>query len=454
MSFGTVNSHVNALYSFNTSEQLVFNNSEHQDTGIFFAADNSGSMAHHLNEIKMALSAAGAVSNNVGAFKLPAPGGGTAMIDCVSKVYNLMTPAQREHGSLVVLTDGMDNQSKAWQHTGTGAELVPQALSKLEELCPGVHIVLMGVGDATRDVVRIASQAGRRIVPVHIPRGSTARDVTTVVRTAVRAPRRAPPPGAPADAPTAPINVIVVDAPECADHAPTDEEVAVVTEAAGTIEVAAPAAAAPTAPAPPAEFTADELKAIWAKAETATTVGTTDKKLARTAQLWLIKTSMEKGVPMAGALLGGKRGHLFVDPAYPEKSGWEQYHNMMLGKLKNEDVLIGHKNQAAAYDIEGRYFNFHGIVTYEPGPKLTKKVLDELLADTEWCPAITELAKVAKGNSSAEKIGAVVTVGTKRKAPDTPPEEQPASAAGSSGAASPEAEPAAASPEAAAVAVA
>lgn len=429
MAFQQSTVHINRYWCFSNGLTQCFENDVIKPDGLNLLVDVSSSMTKRRGELKLYLSALACMADMVGKLTLPAICGNTRLADFAAQVSAQLGPDEK----FIVATDGDDNGSQDWKTTvvypavpavdedqaawdqyaidkSTYLERKREDLIKHLEDSTNAHIFLVGFGEEVKDFIALAAKAGRRAQPIFIPDGTTATQMATVVRTAVRRPRRvasasaapvamgvaAPVDGGvPADvapqpptALTAAVEVITIDAPECAEHQATEEEAAAVTAAAGLVTEHG-------------FLSMDEIKKVFADIETALTVGTVDKQLARAAVLWYLLKIQEKG-PLAGALLGGKRGHVFVDPGYPTATtGWCTYLNMFLSRLQSSIVRQNPKS-SVHYNIEGRFFTFDKVNTYSLLEKVQLEVLKALAEDAAWCPPLSALTMVAKGNSSAE----------------------------------------------------
>ena len=87
------------------------------------------------------------------------------------------------------------------------------------------------------------------------------------------------------------------------------------------------------------------------------------------------------------ARAGGARQHIFVDPAYPQQSGWHTYLNKMLSRLNGKLLKQNPKlTSPVTYDMEGVRFTFNKVNTYSLLSTLAPAVITKILLDTDWVP--------------------------------------------------------------------
>ena len=390
--FGDVKFHLNRFIVFNHDVKRVFTNPDFKEDGTTVACDVSGSMNAALSELKLCLSALGAMTGCKHELVVPAINGMTSLADMASDVSKELGPNEK----FMILTDGEDTSSVLWNfpepqpvrpelgakpeiwaayctHEKEWKERRREAMVKYLEDVTQAEVFLLGIGKEVKDFINTAAKAGRRCRVAHIDRGSTVKQISSVVAACARAPKRSA---------GRAFTVITVEAPEAKEYEPTDEQAAAVQ--ANTAYVAIGGTA----------LTPQNVRDFVERAECNIVMSSVDKPKARAALLWFMNQQRSHGEPLAGALLSGKKAHVFTDPGSPDNTGFHTYCAKMLSAL-DKQVLKQHPKVATTYNFEGQLFSYKEVNTYSVLDSVSTEVIAALLCEEGWAAKQSDLQKVA-----------------------------------------------------------
>jgi hypothetical protein len=389
--FGDVKFHLNRFIVFNEGLERVFTNPDFKEDGTTVCCDVSGSMNSALSELKLCLSALGAMTGCKHELVVPYIRGMTSLADMADKVAKDLGPNEK----FMILTDGEDTSSKGWtfadppdepecgSDTATWQSYYEQvqewkeqrreAMIKYLEDVTQAEVFLLGIGKEVKDFIKTAAKAGRRCRVAHVSKGANVKQISSVVAACARAPRRKA---------TEATTVITVDAPEAQVYVPTDEQAATVQ--ANTAYVAIGSTA----------LTPQSVKDYIERAESNINMSSVDKTKARAALLWFMDQQKKNGEPLAGALLSGKKAHVFADPGKPDNTGFHTYCAKLLSAL-DKQVLKQHPKMATTYSFEGQLFTYKDANTYSVLDTISTDVITVLLGEEGWAAKQCDLQKVA-----------------------------------------------------------
>ena len=389
--FGTVKMDLNQVWFINHTLSAGYKGPEQKGDGTTVAVDISDSMKRRTTELKIVWSALNAMAGTRGQNELPALNGSTALVDAANEICKTLVPGQK----FIIITDGDDTSSKTWPespivcgpghphadyHTAKRAAL----LDHLEKVCQA-DVFLIGMGLGAAAFVKTAAAPGRRTRAAYIADGATAAQVAGVLRATVKAPARAP---------DAAVAVIEIDSPEAQALQPDAEEAAQLAKSASAVVIIGS----------DARLSDAAFKQIFEDAEASLEVGTVDKVKARTAVMYWMNQILAKKEPLPGALLGGRAQHIFVDPAYPQQSGWHSYLNQLLSRLNKKLLHMNPKlTEQTKYDMEGREFTYSKVNTYSVLNSVSEAVVRAVKADAAWCAPESELKMLDHGKNGKGK---------------------------------------------------
>jgi hypothetical protein len=388
--FGILTQRLNSVHYFNNHVTLGYKNPEQAANGIRALVDVSHSMKERQVELKCVFSALTAITNTKGETSLPTPCGGTALADAVTKVAEGAWPDEK----ILVITDGDDTTSTTWKFTpspdsgvnidrdGDAGAKREAVVKHLEDEC-GAELFLIGMGKECKEFIKKVAAKSTRTRVAHIPDGATAAEITGLIRATVAAPAREPGKTG---------VVIQIDTPEAKEMQPDEAQTKLIEEGAAAVAIGG-------------GMTATQFKETLEAIEKALTVGTVDKLKARTAILYFLNQIVEQDKALPGALLGGRQQHIFVDPAYPDKSGWHNYLNGFLSRLQNKVLKMNPKlTEPTSYVMPNdNEYCYKGVNTYSLLDSVSADVVRAVKADTTWCPPESELTMVAQSKSKKRK---------------------------------------------------
>lgn len=390
--FGDVKFHLNRFIVFNDNVKRVFTNPDFKEDGTTVACDVSGSMNSAMAELKLCLSALGAMTGCKHELVVPGINGLTSLADMADEVSKDLGPNEK----FMILTDGEDTSSKGWSFAepqpvapehGAKQEIWEsyyeqckewkeqrrEAMIKYLEDVTQAEVFLLGIGKEVKDFIKTAAKAGRRCRVAHIDRGANVKQISSVVAACARAPKRKA-----AEATT----VITVDAPEAQAFVPTDEQAATVQANTAYVAIGGNA------------LTPQNVKDYIERAESNINMSSVDKGKARASVLWFMGQQKKGGEPLAGALLSGKKAHVFADPGKPDNTGFHTYCAKLLSAL-DKQVLKQHPKAATTYNFEGQIFSYKEANTYSVLDSISDDVVNTLLGEEGWAAKQSELQKVA-----------------------------------------------------------
>ena len=180
--------------AFNTTTTPLYRNqafSPTDDNCELLLIDASGSMLKHQSEVRAAISAWQALSGTIGAFNVPVPGGGTAIVDATKWV-------QREYPDIkrvMLITDGIDTNSTGSYIDSVGEDGVifkPLPCHFTEERNraiithmenAGIKFHLVGVGNEVKNFIQLSEKrCSTNIITGFIAKGATPLSIASVIR--------------------------------------------------------------------------------------------------------------------------------------------------------------------------------------------------------------------------------------------------------------------------------
>lgn len=382
---------INSILPFNGSADMPAAYEAPRDKfaprGKIVLLDCSSSMRGHQEEFKLTLSMLKALAGMPAMPPVPSPAGSTNLIGKVRKIVEAGDLGEQE---LVIVTDGLDNNHEfsAFQVgvTESGEPRVVHVkpddfddndeymrarqdaiLQHLEYLGANVHLI--GVGNEVKELLAMA--ASRRMTVAHLPRGSSAADVASVVTAAMSTVRSAPLPRddfATAEMHAAAAESRVVTVENLCGHSPVEEE-----EAQALVKSAALVYVGDDA------FSVEAFKCTFAAAEDAAAVPECARKYTRAVVMWLLGIALDNGnTPMPGAAIGG-RFPVFAPPEGP--GDWPV--NKLLFQLRVAGLLTSEKKDVVTMVIQGHSRNFKDVACYAAAPRAAHLV-KIMAGDADW----------------------------------------------------------------------
>lgn len=451
---------LNGLVTFNHEPNIVYENADPTPDGEWLIVDTSASMLDHEKVLKMSFSAMMAIYGKVGQLHLPRLCGGTGLIatidaiatkvgaggrvTVISDCYDMVHRNKTRDVSISVTPDGTiefadletynEMESKLPPHptaqvlaTGASPEQTQATLdawrvetdsikqdwaSRWFNVClkhlqfVGVNVAIIGIGTEIQDVIfKAIGDSSVRVNLAWLPSNATVEQVSSVV---VAAHRR----GQAEKGTPSPI-VITADAPEAQPGVTgvTEAVVAAVSSSAVRVRVGD-------------SLNVDALKDLLVAAESHeylkdASYDVINKAAARTAHLWFLDLALKTNQPLAGGLMGGMRGRIFLDPDSGGvcKTTWHKYLNAGLSALSDGKGGLGlyasQKKLSSNIKIgegdESLYFKFNDAPHYSVKLAIDADVITALKTDATFAPPESTLTRVTCGNSSFSKYDAAVT---------------------------------------------
>lgn len=231
--------------AFNDMREALYRNPQVDvNDGTLLQIDCSGSMKYHQDEVRVALSAWKCMTNTQGQYNVPTPSNQTAILDAVNQALEEFPGLK----NLVIITDGMDNASRATEYIKAvneddSLEMAPlpgnpdprrdAIIDHLANM--GVKVHLVGVGNEVKEFIqRTQKRRGSKIITAHIPQHASAHDVAAVMHTVVKRKHSVAPASAAEDAEDAENAGMPLITPENAHVLPAADFVAVECEVRNT----------------------------------------------------------------------------------------------------------------------------------------------------------------------------------------------------------------------------
>ena len=180
----------------NPGSDIILWASLKEDADTIVLVDASGSMADHQSVLKLMASMLKCLSGTQGQWDLPHPGGGTALVDAVDNAVALLSKANftADKGRIIVLSDGLDNTSKASQLRNGPNTYIPMPSKGEEHLkavadhlnFSGAEMIVIGIGSEVSPLLAACNRPGRVIKTAHVTKDATAAEVGAVVKEVVR----------------------------------------------------------------------------------------------------------------------------------------------------------------------------------------------------------------------------------------------------------------------------
>ena len=195
--WGEINIQLREVIAFNRHDSIwnLFKSEDPAATDIV-VIDASDSMNKYQSAMKLMAGCLKCVSKTQGKWDLPAAEGLTALVDAVNVAHKRLVDAGLAgdgNGRIIVISDGMDNNSKATVLLSDNDIRIPMPSSSSRVQAVADHInflgcemIVVGVGTEVKELVAACNKPGRVIKTALIERNATAADVGTVMREVVR----------------------------------------------------------------------------------------------------------------------------------------------------------------------------------------------------------------------------------------------------------------------------
>jgi len=195
--WGEINIQLREVIAFNKCENIwnLFKSEDAAATDIV-VIDASDSMNKYQSTMKLMAGCLKCVSKTQGKWDLPAAEGLTALVDAVNVAHKRLVDAGLAgdgNGRIIVISDGMDNNSKAKELLSDNDTRIPMPSSSSRVQAVADHInflgcemIVVGVGTEVKELVAACNKPGRVIKTALIEKNATAADVGTVMREVVR----------------------------------------------------------------------------------------------------------------------------------------------------------------------------------------------------------------------------------------------------------------------------
>ena len=344
--------HLQALYTFNTKEELILKGSDGGVVGVF---DNSGSMNDVKDEMRVAISAFLCITNtDQRLVHMKTPKGKTYLVSCMERIVKDLPPSTR----VFLLTDGDDTETSRtsipvnvdsngdllYREIHTTGERRSAVMDFLENvaLCD-VHV--LGIGNEVKDLVTALSK--KRMVVGHVDRGINTRQMIGVVQTVMD--------GKPTG------ELITLESPNLIF--PSDD-VQVKIETIGKNVVVSDGDT----------VDASALDLMLQQCEQ--TLSLPACKYTRAVMAWYLCELKRRG-PLPGALIGGKRTRVFPGPE--DRRRWSSDVNALLSKMSERPCLTSlGKQDEAIVKVGEKTFSYSKTPMYDVPSSVPLIVLEEL----------------------------------------------------------------------------
>ena len=195
--WGEINIKLREVIAFNRSDSIwnLFK-SEDPDATDIVVIDASDSMNKYQSTMKLMAGCLKCVSKTQGKWDLPAAEGLTALVDAVNVAHKRLVDAGLAgdgNGRIIVISDGMDNDSKARELLSENDTRIPMPSSSQRVQAVADHInflgcemIVVGIGTEVKELVAACNKPGRVIKTALVDRNATAADVGAVMREVVR----------------------------------------------------------------------------------------------------------------------------------------------------------------------------------------------------------------------------------------------------------------------------
>lgn len=195
--WGEINIQLREVIAFNRHDNIwnLFKSEEADATDIV-VIDASDSMNKYQSTMKLMAGCLKCVSKTQGKWDLPAAEGLTALVDAVNIANQRLVDAGlagEGNGRIIVISDGMDNDSRAKELLSENDTRIPMPSSsqRLQAVADhinflGCEMIVVGVGTEVKELVAACNKPGRVIKTALIEKNATAADVGAVMREVVR----------------------------------------------------------------------------------------------------------------------------------------------------------------------------------------------------------------------------------------------------------------------------
>jgi hypothetical protein len=195
--WGEINIRLREVIAFNNFDNIwnLFR-SEDADTTDIVVMDASDSMNKYQSTMKLMAGCLKCVSKTQGKWDLPAAHGLTALVDAVNVAHKRLVDAGlagEGNGRIIVISDGMDNDSRTKELLSDHDTRIPMPSSSQRVQAVADHInflgcemIVVGIGTEVKELVAACNKPGRVIKTALVEKNATAAEVGAVMREVVR----------------------------------------------------------------------------------------------------------------------------------------------------------------------------------------------------------------------------------------------------------------------------